>query len=238
MNAITGNPDQDQGSWGPERPVPATGPRTVGPAMNTSTLTTTRLTLEQPGVERQGSLIDRVNAARAGDEDAWNALVDRFLPLVTSVIAKYRLQASDAADVNQTVWLRLVEHLDDLREPRALPGWLATTARNESLQIIRRLGRNTPTDPQRAPWERPNHRPELDNDLIREERAIALRDAMLELPPRGRELLRLLMVDPPLSYDQISVLLGIPKGSIGPTRARILDKLRTHRALQDLASPC
>ena len=80
--------------------------------------------------------------------------------------------------------------------------------------------------------------PELDNDLIREERAIALREAMRELAPQGRELLRLLMVDPPMSYDQISVLMGIPKGSIGPTRARILDKLRTHRALQDLASPC
>ena len=189
-------------------------------------------------MEGHDSLIDRVDAARAGDRDAWNALVDRFLPLVTSVIAKYRLQASDAADVNQTVWLRLVEHLDDLREPRALPGWLATTARNESLQVIRRRGRDTPVDPQWAPWERPDRRPELDNDLIREERAIALREAMLELAPQGRELLRLLMVDPPMSYDQISVLLGIPKGSIGPTRARILDKLRTHQAVRDLAYPC
>ena len=198
----------------------------------------TRPTCEQSSLEGHDSLIDRVGAARAGDRDAWNALVDRFLPLVTSVIAKYRLQASDAADVNQTVWLRLVEHLDDLREPRALPGWLATTARNESLQVIRRRGRDTPVDPQWAPWERPDRRPELDNDLIREERAIALREAMLELAPQGRELLRLLMVDPPMSYDQISVLLGIPKGSIGPTRARILDKLRTHQAVRDLAYPC
>ena len=205
--------------------------------MITSTIAT-RPTFEHSSSEGHDSLIDRVDAARAGDKDAWNALVDRFLPLVTSVIAKYRLQASDAADVNQTVWLRLVEHLDDLREPRALPGWLATTARNESLQVIRHRGRVTPADPQWAPWERPDRRPELDNDLIREERAIALREAMLELAPQGRELLRLLMVDPPMSYDQISVLLGIPKGSIGPTRARILDKLRTHRALQDLASPC
>ena len=119
----------------------------------------TRPTCQQSGLEGHDSLIDRVDAARAGDRDAWNALVDRFLPLVTSVIAKYRLQASDAADVNQTVWLRLVEHLDDLREPRALPGWLATTARNESLQVIRRRGRDTPVDPQWAPWERPDRRP-------------------------------------------------------------------------------
>ena len=205
--------------------------------MITSTITT-RPTVEPSSLERHDSLIDRVNAARAGDKDAWNALVDRYLPLVTSVIARYRLQASDADDVNQTVWLRLVEHLNDLREPRALPGWLATTARNESLQVVRLRGRATPVDPQWALWERPDHEPDLGGDLIREERAIALREAMLELAPQRRELLRLLMVDPPMSYDQISVMLGIPKGSIGPTRARILDKLRTHRALQDLASPC
>jgi RNA polymerase sigma factor (sigma-70 family) len=206
--------------------------------MNTSTITTTRLTLEQHGLERHDSRIDLVNAARAGDKEAWNALVDRFLPLVTSVIAKYRLQASDANDVNQTVWLRLVEHLDDLRDPRALPGWLAAIARNESLKVIRLRARATPVDPQWATWERPDHRPELDNDLIREERAIALREAMLELTPQRRELLRLLMVDPPMSYDQISIMLGIPRGSIGPTRARILDQLRNHRALQDLVSRC
>jgi RNA polymerase sigma factor (sigma-70 family) len=206
--------------------------------MNTSTITTTLLTLEQPGSERHDSLIDLVNAAGAGDKEAWNALVDRFLPLVTSVIAKYRLQASDADDVNQTVWLRLVERLGDVRDPRALPGWLAAIARNESLQVIRLRGRASPVDPQWAPWERPDHRPELDNDLIREERAIALREAMGGLAPQRRELLRLLMVDPPMSYDQISVVLGVPRGSIGPTRARILDQLRTHPALQDLASSC
>ena len=178
--------------------------------MITSTITT-RPALEQSSLGRRHDwLIDRVNAARAGDKDAWNALVDRFLPLVTSVIAKYRLQPSDAADVNQTVWLRLVEHLDDLRELRALPGWLATTARNESLRVIRLRGRDTPVDPQWAPWERPDQRPD-DNDLIREERAIALREALLELAPQNRELLRLLMVDPPVSYDQISVMLGISR---------------------------
>jgi RNA polymerase sigma factor (sigma-70 family) len=206
-----------------------------GTAMNTST--TTHLTLEQPGTEPHNSLIDLLNATRAGDKKAWDALVDRFLPLVTSVIAKYRLQASDADDVNQTVWLRVVERLDDLRDPRAFPGWLAAITRNESLRIIRLRGRATPVDPQWAPWEQPGQEPELDSDLIREERAIALREAMLDLAPQRRELLRLLMVDPPISYDKISIMLGIPRGSIGPTRARILDTLRNHLALQDLASP-
>jgi RNA polymerase sigma factor (sigma-70 family) len=203
--------------------------------MNTSTVTPTQLTLEQSGSEPHDSLINLLNAARAGDKEAWNALVDRFLPLVTSVIARYRLQASDADDVNQTVWLRVVERLDDLRDPRAFPGWLAAISRNESLRMIRLRGRAAPVDPQWAQWERPDKEPELDSDLIRQERAIALRQAMLALAPQRRELLRLLMVDPPMSYDQVSVMLGIPRGSIGPTRARILDKLRNHRALQDLA---
>src|SRR3954464_4923539 len=88
-----------------------------------------------------------VDAARAGDAAAWDALVDRFLPLVTAVIRRLRLSAADADDVNQTVWLRLVEHLDRLREPRALPGWLATTARNEGLRVIRQRARDLPVDP-------------------------------------------------------------------------------------------
>ena len=101
--------------------------------------------LEHASFERRDSLIDLVSAARAGDKDAWDALVDRFLPLVTCVIAKHRLPPSDADDVNQIVWLRLVEHLNDLREPLALPGWLATIARNESLGIIRLRGRRRPS---------------------------------------------------------------------------------------------
>ena len=115
--------------------------------------------VEQPATHYARTVVDLVNAARAGDQGSWNDLVDRFLPLVTSVIARYRLQQSDADDVNQTVWLRLVEHLDDLREPRALPGWLATTARNESLQVIRRRGRDTPVDPQAATMARADDLP-------------------------------------------------------------------------------
>ena len=75
---------------------------------------------------------------------------------------------------------------------------------------------------------------ELDDDLLRDERAHALREAMLELPASRRELLTLLMADPPLSYDEISTRLGIPKGSIGPTRARALDQLRNTRAIRAL----
>jgi RNA polymerase sigma factor (sigma-70 family) len=176
-----------------------------------------------------------VEAARAGDAAAWDALVDRFLPLVTAVIRRLRLSPADADDVNQTVWLRLVEHLDGLREPRALPGWLATTARHEGLRLIKRRGRDLPVDPGGMTFDVAE-----DSDpgetLVQDLQSHALREAMLELPESRRELLLLLLADPPLSYDEISARLGIPRGSIGPTRARALEQLRESRALRGWAS--
>jgi len=171
-----------------------------------------------------------VRAARAGDAAAWDALVDRYLPLVTAVIRRLRLSAADADDVNQTVWLRLVEHLDALREPKALPGWLATTARNEGLRAIRRKGRDLPVDPEGGALEH-GEQLDLDEAIVQDLRSQALREALQELPENRRELLYLLLADPPLSYDEISARLGIPKGSIGPTRARALEQLRGSRAL-------
>jgi RNA polymerase sigma factor (sigma-70 family) len=181
-------------------------------------------------------LDDLVARARDGDQASWNALVDRYLPLVNSVITKFRLSSADGDDVNQTVWLRLVEHLGDLREPRALPGWLATTARNEALRVIRLRGRTTPVDPQSYALEGVGERHDLDEDLILDERAQAFRAALLELPAGRRELIELLLADPPLSYDEISAKLGIPKGSIGPTRARALEQLRNTRAMRALVT--
>jgi len=182
------------------------------------------------------ALDDLVTRARAGDQASWNALVDRFLPLVNGVIRRFRLSSADADDVNQTVWLRLVEHLGDLREPRALPGWLVTTTRNEALRVIRLRGRAIPVDPQGVTLERLAEQPEADEELIRDERTRALRAGLLELPAGRRELLELLLTDPPISYDEISAKLGIPKGSIGPTRARALEQLRNTRAMRALVT--
>ncbi len=177
-------------------------------------------------VERE-SVTALVDSARSGDSRAWDALVERYLPLVSALIARYRLRGADAEDVNQTVWLSLVEHLDALREPEALPGWIATTTRNECLRWLRLHQRTMPVDPQGpSPFDAIRADREVDEDLLREERHHALREALGELPEPRRELLTLLLADPPVPYGEISDRLGIPVGSIGPTRARALETLR------------
>jgi RNA polymerase sigma factor (sigma-70 family) len=183
-------------------------------------------------MDHPSTVPELVDAARAGDADAWNDLVDRFLPMVSGVIGRLRLPPADAADVNQTVWLRLVEHLDDLRDPRALPGWLATTARREALRAIEARRRTVAVDPQAGSLEQIPHEGEVDDLVLAAERAQALRDGLAELPAQRRELLELLVADPPVSYEEISRRLEIPIGSIGPTRARALAQLRNTRAVR------
>jgi RNA polymerase sigma factor (sigma-70 family) len=175
-----------------------------------------------------------VPAAREGEQGAWDAIVDRFLPLVGAIIRRHRLSEADGDDVSQTVWLRLVEHLGALREPDALPGWIRTTTRNECLRVIAARGRVRPVDPQDGTGLDAVATDVAGDDLVAAERRQALREALAELPAARRELLLLLMADPPLAYDVISERLGIPIGSIGPTRARALEQLRRSRALRGL----
>ncbi|RLV50006.1 sigma-70 family RNA polymerase sigma factor [Nocardioides mangrovicus] len=179
-------------------------------------------------------LRELVLAARAGDESAWDALVERFLPLVCGTIARVGLRGAEADDVNQTVWLRLVEHLDGVREPAALPGWLATTARRESVRVRHSDRRAVPVDLSSGP-EVVADGPDVDAELLRAERGRALREALDQLPEDRRRLLLLLIEDPPRAYAEVSALLGIPIGTIGPTRARALEQLRNAAALVALA---
>ncbi|TWG95378.1 RNA polymerase sigma factor (sigma-70 family) [Nocardioides sp. J9] len=178
-----------------------------------------------------------VPAAREGDQHAWDTIVDRFLPLVGAIVRGHRLSEADGDDVSQTVWLRLVEHLGDLREPDALPGWIRTTTRNECLRLLAARGRTRPVDPQDDVAGGGLDAVEDDRaevDLLAAERRQLLREALEELPAARRELLLLLLEDPPVGYEEISRRLGIPIGSIGPTRARALDQLRRTRALRGL----
>ncbi|WP_322937561.1 RNA polymerase sigma factor [Nocardioides bizhenqiangii] len=176
-----------------------------------------------------------VHAAREGEQVAWDAIVDRFLPLVGAIIRRHRLSDADGDDVSQTVWLRLVEHLGALREPDALPGWIRTTARNECLRVLAARGRVQVVDPQEGgSFPDADSAGAVDDEMLAAERRQALREALAELPAGRRDLLLLLLTDPPLGYEEISARLGIPIGSIGPTRARALEQLRRTRALRGL----
>lgn len=177
-----------------------------------------------------------VPAAREGDQHAWDAIVDRFLPLVGAIIRRHRLSEADGDDVSQTVWLRLVENLGALREPDALPGWIRTTTRNECLRVLAARGRMQPVDPQEGGGLDAVAGDVAADDLLAAERRQALREALTELPAGRRELLLLLLTDPPVAYEEISARLDIPIGSIGPTRARALEQLRRTRALRGLGS--
>ncbi|MQA35466.1 RNA polymerase sigma factor [Modestobacter roseus] len=166
-----------------------------------------------------------VRAAAAGDQAAWNGLVERFGNLVWAVARAHRLQGDDAADVFQTTWLRLVEHLPRLREPERVGAWLATTARHECLRVIRRSGRETAREPELLDLT-PDDGPEVSSRLVTAERDTAVWHALRNTTGRCRELLGVLLAEPPLSYTEVSELLGMPIGSIGPTRRRCLEKLR------------
>lgn len=173
-----------------------------------------------------------VDAAARGDERAWREIVDRYTPLLGGVIGRFRLTRAEAQDVAQTVWLHLVEHLGALREPRALPMWIITTSKRESMRCVSGQQRVVPFDPQDPSWlatKAEDAEPEA--ELVRAERHEALLAGLAELPARQRELLRLLMADPPLSYEVISQRTGIAVGSIGPTRSRALERLRQTAAV-------
>ncbi|MFG2051981.1 RNA polymerase sigma factor [Micromonospora sp. NPDC048935] len=180
-----------------------------------------------------------LSAASGGDESAWAELVRRYTPIVYSVIRAYDLSRADAADVNQTVWLRLVEQLGRVREPEALPGWLATTARRECYRLSRLSRRAQPVDPYDQSLETYHGfsgelaamAPAPDDELLRAERRQALRAGFVQLPSRCQALLALLTADPPVSYREVAERLGVPVGSIGPTQARCLRRLRACPAI-------
>jgi RNA polymerase sigma factor (sigma-70 family) len=180
------------------------------------------------------TVVALVNRAAGGDPAAWNEIVERYAPLVWSICTRFALSSSDREDVAQNVWLLLVEQLGKLREPAALPGWLATTTRRECLRVVtaarksERLGTELDDAPQFV------DNTIIDEEILMAERNAALRAALAELPPRCQRLLAMLSKDPPDPYTEISTELGIAMGSIGPQRARCLERLRKSSALTAL----
>ena len=175
-----------------------------------------------------------VMRARNGDELAWDALVERYAPLIWSLCRRYRLDAADTGDVGQNVWLQLVSQLGKIRDPAALPGWLATTTRRECKRVLNRTQAPHAAlhalDAENLPDDQANTL----EQVLAAERHAALREAFAHMPPCCQQLITLLIKDPPVPYAEISARLGIPVGSIGPNRRRCLDKLRRDPAIAAL----
>ncbi len=167
-------------------------------------------------------VIDLVTRARDGDQQAWDALVERYAPLIWSVCRRNRLSEANAVDVGHSVWLQLADQLDRVRDPAALAGWLVTTTRRECGRVLCA-----------APEEEPQA---AEQEMLTAEQHGALYQAFTDLSPCCQQLIALLAEDPPVPYAQISATLGIPVDAIGPARRRCLDQLRRHPAIAALAS--
>jgi RNA polymerase sigma factor (sigma-70 family) len=178
-------------------------------------------------------VVTLVIRARNGDERAWAALVERYAPLIWSLCRRYRMDAAGTADVGQNVWLLLVNHLGKIREPAALPAWLATTTRRECARVLNRTEARHEPDADNIPHGEAEM---IEQGLLAAEQHAALREAFTHLSPRDQQLIALLIEDPPVPHAKISTRLGIPIGSIGPNRRRCLDKLRHHPAIAALIS--
>jgi RNA polymerase sigma factor (sigma-70 family) len=186
---------------------------------------------------RDNPVVALVIRARGGDERAWAALVERYVPLIWSLCRRYRLDTTDTADVGQNVWLLLVHQLGKIRDPAPLPGWLTTTTRRKCQRVsnkaqVPHAARHEP-DAENLP---DGQAETIERGRLAAERHAALREAFTHLSPRDQQLIALLIEDPPVPYAQISARLGIPVGSIGPNRRRCLDKLRHHPAIAKLIS--
>jgi RNA polymerase sigma factor (sigma-70 family) len=179
------------------------------------------------------AVIALVARAADGDQDAWNELIERYAPMVWSICTRYQLSRQDIEDVGQTVWLRLVEQLGNLREPAALPGWLATTTQRECVRVVRALAKHDQRGSIPDEIASLAESAMVEQEVITAERNAALRSAFATLPRRCRQLLSMLISEPPHSYLEISTVLEIPVGSIGPQRARCLQRMRRSKFLTD-----
>jgi RNA polymerase sigma factor (sigma-70 family) len=168
-----------------------------------------------------------VRAAADGDAGAWGRLVDRFAGLLWSICRAYRLTDEDAADAVQLTWLRLLEHLDRIRDPQRLAGWLATTCRRECQALLRKSRSSVSFEPEQM--DRLSGGSPADDPLLTADEHAALWQAFQLLSDWCQQVLRELIVeaeDGPPSYRLAAARLQAPVGSLGPTRARCLGQLR------------
>jgi RNA polymerase sigma factor (sigma-70 family) len=179
--------------------------------------------------ERAARLDALVTGARRGREDALGEIVTEFSPLLWHVARAAGLSSGDAQDVVQTVWMRLLEHLDDIRVPATLPGWLVVTTRREAWRVHAAGRRQVPVDHESFA-DRPDVQPGLEEQVVLDDQRRALWTAIQQLSPRCQELLRIVAFAPRPDYAAVAARLGMQVGSIGPTRGRCLAKLRAQLA--------
>lgn len=172
----------------------------------------------------EADVAELVRRSSDGEQEAWDELVRRFSGLVWGIARQCGLSKADAEDVSQVTWLRLVEQLGRLRQPERVAGWLAITARRESYRVSGRKSKELPVGD--VVDVATGSASGADAALIASERDMALWSLLGALPDNCQRLMQLLVGDPPPSYAEISTTLGIPIGSIGPTRQRCLDRLR------------
>jgi RNA polymerase sigma factor (sigma-70 family) len=180
---------------------------------------------EAPAVAPLNEVIDRapLDALAAGDDATWAATVRRYEGLLRSAARVVLRSDADIDEAVQRTWVLLLRNAARINDPRALPGWLSTTARREALAILRSQQRAVPTEDvadQVAPDER-----DMAADLIDEELRAALHRAVSTLPETQKRIVTALLREPE-SYDALSRELGIPRGSLGPLRGRAVRALR------------
>jgi RNA polymerase sigma factor (sigma-70 family) len=187
------------------------------PSLATPPAASAPSTVEPPGTTAL------LGAAGRGDQAAWEEIVRRYSGLVTATVRSYRLQEADASDAEQRTWLRLVEHHRRVRDPEHLGGWLATTASRECLSILR--SHRAVADLADAD-ALPDPHGDVEQRVVDADEAAHLWNVVTLLPPRGRAVVRALFSDERTPYAEVSRATGIPVGSLGPTRARVLRQLR------------
>ncbi len=178
---------------------------------------------------------DLVTRARNGDKQAWDALVDRYAPLIWSICRRNHLSRAGTIEAGHGVWRQLAEQLADGRDPATIPSWLATTTQRECCRV--RRAAHPPQTARQALDDQitPDGQTAIaEQELVLAERNAALRAAFIRLPASCQQLLALLLEQPPMPDTQISATLGIPAASIGPNRARCLELLRHDPAIAAL----
>jgi RNA polymerase sigma factor (sigma-70 family) len=184
---------------------------------------------ERPERPPDRELAATVRAAVAGDGRAFASLVDRFDRPLRAIARSYGLSRWDADDVIQNTWMQFMQHGGGLREPAAVSGWLATTARRHCLRALQSHVREHLTED--PALEERGQDGRLDAGILAAERRAALDASLSRLSRRQRELITLLLDEPDISYTEVAQRLALPVGSIGPTRARSLSRLRRDRTL-------